>query len=79
MTEQPLPDLFCFALLGNFRGYFPGYSKLIKEDLNYLTWAVLKAHTINRAGEVRLVSTDPRDRPYINFRYFEEGSDTGRQ
>ena len=76
MAEQPLPDLFCFALLGNFRGYFPGYSQLIKDGLNYLTWAVLKAHTINRAGEVRLVSTDPRDRPYINFRYFEEGSDT---
>ena len=76
METQPLPDLFCFALLGNFRGYFPGYSKLIKDDLNYLTWAVLKAHTINRAGEVRLESTDPRDRPYINFRYFEEGSDT---
>jgi choline dehydrogenase-like flavoprotein len=75
MMEQPLPDLFCFALLGNFRGYFPGYSKLIKENLNYLTWAVLKAHTINRAGEVRLVSSDPRDRPYINFHYFEEGSD----
>ncbi len=75
IMEQPLPDLFCFALLGNFRGYFPGYSKLIKEDLNYLTWAVLKAHTINRAGEVRLVSSDPRDRPYINFHYFEEGSD----
>lgn len=75
MEEQPLPDLFCFAVLGKFRGYFPGYSKLIKEHLNYLTWAVLKAHTINRAGEVRLASTDPRDRPYINFHYFEEGSD----
>ncbi|MCX7098503.1 MAG: GMC family oxidoreductase [Methylococcales bacterium] len=76
MEEQPLPDLFCFAVLGKFKGYFPGYSKLIKDHLNYLTWAVLKAHTINRAGEVRLASTDPRDRPYINFRYFEEGSDT---
>jgi len=76
LPERPLPDLFCFALLANFRGYFPGYSKLIKDGLNYLTWAVLKAHTINRAGEVRLVSSDPRDRPYINFRYFEEGSDT---
>lgn len=74
-TERPLPDLFCFALLGNFRGYFPGYSNLIREKLNYLTWAVLKAHTVNRAGEVKLVSADPRDRPYINFRYFEEGSD----
>lgn len=74
-SEQPLPDLFCFALLGKFKGYYPGYSKLIRENHNYLTWAVLKAHTINRAGEVRLASADPRDRPYINFRYFEEGSD----
>jgi len=73
--ELPLPDLFCFALLGNFRGYFPNYSKLIKEGTNYLTWAVLKAHTLNRAGEVTLVSNDPRDKPHINFRYFEEGSD----
>jgi choline dehydrogenase-like flavoprotein len=75
-AEQPLPDLFCFALLGKFKGYYPGYSQLIKDNLNYLTWAVLKAHTINRAGEVKLVSKDPRDRPYINFRYFQEGSDT---
>ncbi|MBL1264646.1 GMC family oxidoreductase [Methylomicrobium sp. RS1] len=74
--ERPLPDLFCFAVLGYFKGYFPGYSKLIKDNLNYLTWAVLKAHTVNRAGEVRLASSDPRDRPYINFRYFEEGNDT---
>lgn len=74
--ERPLPDLFCFAVLGYFKGYFPGYSKLIKDNLNYLTWAVLKAHTVNRAGQVRLASSDPRDRPYINFRYFEEGNDT---
>lgn len=74
--QRPLPDLFCFALLGKFKGYFPTYSSLIKEHLNYLTWAVLKAHTKNRAGEVLLASNDPRDRPYINFRYFEEGSDT---
>lgn len=73
--ERPLPDLFCFALLGKFKGYFPGYSTLIKEHLNYLTWAVLKAHTENRAGEVRLKSADPRERPYINFCYFEEGND----
>ena len=47
----PLPDLFCMALLANFQGYFPGYSKLIADPHhNYLTWAVLKAHTANRAG-----------------------------
>ena len=73
--ERPLPDLFCFALLGKFKGYFPGYSTLIKEHLNYLTWAVLKAHTNNRAGTVRLKSKDPRERPEINFHYFDEGTD----
>jgi choline dehydrogenase-like flavoprotein len=42
---------------------------------NYLTWAILKAHTQNRAGQVVLRSADPRDTPLINFHYFEEGSD----
>jgi choline dehydrogenase-like flavoprotein len=74
-AERPLPDLFCFALLGQFKGYYPGYSKLFPEHLNYLTWAIVKAHTINRAGEVTLRSADPRDVPEINFHYFEEGSD----
>jgi len=69
------PDLFCMALLANFRGYFPNYSDLFARDLNYLTWVVLKAHTRNRAGRVRLRSADPRDVPCINFRYFEEGAD----
>lgn len=76
VPQRPLPDLFIFALLGNFRGYFPGYSKLFKEGLNYLTWAILKAHTQNRAGTVRLRSNDPRDTPEIDFCYFTEGSDT---
>ncbi len=75
LPERPLPDLFVFALLGKFPGYFPTYSKLFAENLNYLTWAVLKAHTNNTAGVVRLRSKDPRDTPYINFRYFEEGND----
>lgn len=75
LQERPLPDLFVFALLGLFRGYFPTYSALFAENLNYLTWAVLKAHTNNSAGTVRLRSTDPRDTPEINFRYFQEGND----
>jgi choline dehydrogenase len=74
--ERPLPDLFCFALLGLFGGYFPGYSALEVTKSNYLTWAILKAHTQNRAGEVVLRSADPRDTPLINFHYFDEGSDT---
>jgi choline dehydrogenase len=74
-ADRPLPDLFCFALVGLFGGYFPGYSSLAVTKPNYLTWAILKAHTENRAGEVALRSADPRDTPLINFHYFEEGSD----
>ncbi|HEY1431017.1 MAG TPA: GMC oxidoreductase, partial [Stellaceae bacterium] len=74
-TERPLPDLFCFALVGLFGGYFPGYSSLAVTKPNYLTWAILKAHTENCAGQVVLRSADPRDTPLINFHYFEEGSD----
>jgi choline dehydrogenase-like flavoprotein len=38
---------------------------------------VLKAHTANTAGEVTLRSANPRERPHINFRYFDEGNDAG--
>lgn len=75
VKQRPLPDLFVFALLGLFKGYFPTYSKLFAENLNYLTWAILKAHTNNTAGTVTLRSTDPLDVPQIDFRYFDEGND----
>jgi len=71
-TDQRRPDLFCFFLLADFRGYYPGYSERVKK-LNYLTWAVLKAYTHNSAGTVRLVSKDALDRPHINFHYLGEG------
>jgi choline dehydrogenase-like flavoprotein len=71
-----VPDLFCMGLLAKFEGYFPGYSRVIAEHHDRLTWAILKAHTNNRAGKVTLRSADPRDTPLVNFRYFEEGSDT---
>jgi choline dehydrogenase-like flavoprotein len=78
-ARQPLPDLFCFALLGFFKGYFPTYSELFKKHLDCLTWAVLKGHTQNRGGEVTLRSADPRDTPKINFHYFDEGTDSNRE
>ena len=53
---RPIPDLFCLGLLANFQGYFPGYSELISRDHNYLSWIVLKAHTMNKAGRVTLRS-----------------------
>lgn len=72
--DRPLPDLFCMALLGKFNGYYPGYSREFAQHLNYLTWAVLKAHTNNCAGKVTLRSGDPLDPPQIDFCYFQEGT-----
>jgi choline dehydrogenase len=68
-------DLFIFALLGCFSGYYPGYSQDLIKHPEVISWAILKARTDNRAGTVRLRSADPRDPPAIQFHYFEEGSD----
>ncbi|MEO5785362.1 MAG: hypothetical protein ABIS17_07625 [Casimicrobiaceae bacterium] len=63
------------ALLARFEGYSDGFSELIRRHSDYLTWAVLKAHTQNRAGTIELRSNDPRDVPLVNFHYFEKGDD----
>jgi choline dehydrogenase len=73
--ELASPDLFVFGLPARFTGYYPGYSGELAQHSDVFTWAVLKAHTANRAGRVLLRSADPRDAPDIRFRYFEEGSD----
>jgi choline dehydrogenase len=72
---KPVPDLFCYAVLTDFRGYKPRYSEDLPNRKNYLTWIVLKGHTNNRGGSVTIASADPRARPVIDFRYFEEGTD----
>jgi choline dehydrogenase len=69
---QPDPDLFLFAIPGHFSGYRPGYSKWGREK-NYFTWVILKGHTHNTTGRVRLASNDPRDPPDINFNNFPPG------
>jgi choline dehydrogenase len=68
------PDLCLFGLPGGFRGYYPGYSKdsLVSDRFS---WALLKGHTRNNAGYVKLKSADPLDTPDINFKYFDEGND----
>ena len=73
--SKPDPDLFIFSLPGDFHGYFPNYSADIEKRKDHLTWAILKAHTNNTAGTVRLRSSNPFDTPSIRFRYFEEGND----
>jgi choline dehydrogenase len=74
-NERAVPDLFIFGMPGRFEGYYPTYSTHLEDRKNYLTWAILKAHTENRGGTVRLRSKDPLDTPDINFHYFEEGTD----
>ena len=71
--EITVPDLFCFSLLANFQGYYPGYSEDTRPP-NFMTWCILKAYTQNTAGTIRLRSRDPATPLDVNFRYFEEGS-----
>lgn len=66
------PDLFIFSSPGDFHGYKDGWSKE-SYKMNHYTWAVLKGHTQNTAGTVRLRSKNPLDTPDINFRYFDDG------
>jgi choline dehydrogenase-like flavoprotein len=73
---KPVPDLFCYALLADFRGYHPQYAEQVAARKNILTWVVLKGHTNNVGGRVTIESPDPRRRPAINFHYFDEGTDS---
>jgi choline dehydrogenase len=66
------PDLYIFGVPGHFRGYRIGYSEEAVNSKDQFTWAVLKGHTDNTSGEVKLKSADPYDTPDINFHYFEE-------
>jgi choline dehydrogenase len=83
-VSQGDPDLIVFGAPGKFRGYFPGYSEKATADKRHFTWAILKAHTGNRAGSVLLRGSaddpnrsDPRDVPEIDFKYFDAGTTTG--
>lgn len=79
--NRALPDLYIFGVVGPFRGYEPGYSEEIRKTQRAFTWAVLKAHTQNTAGEVLLNKDEPfnpRRLPYVNFHYFRESNDKAR-
>jgi choline dehydrogenase len=72
-------DLIMFGLLGDFRGYYPGYSSnLFGADgraRNLFSWAILKGYSSSRSGQVKLRTADFRDTPEIDFNYFGEGKD----
>lgn len=71
------PDLLISGAPAFFSGYYPGYDNFALSDARHWTWIVLKAHTPNNAGTVKLRSTDPRDTPIINFNYFDTGTTVG--
>ena len=68
------PDLYIFGVPGLFRGYVKGYSEVAVKNPDHFTWAVLKGHTDNVSGEVKLRSNRPLDTPEINFKYFNESA-----
>ncbi|CAI6315842.1 unnamed protein product [Periconia digitata] len=72
-------DLFFLGAPGRSRsGFFPGYSNGTVEP-NYWATSMIKMQTSNAAGTVKLLSTDPRIAPAINFNYFAENADRDLQ
>jgi choline dehydrogenase len=67
-------DLIIFGGPARFKGYYPGYARDAVANKKTFTWAILKAHTRNTAGYVKLKSNNPLDVPEINFRYFDDGN-----
>jgi len=79
VAEDRIPDLFVFAVAGRFAGYFPGWTKNSKSG-KHVSWLVLKGHTRNKAGFVRLQRNasgapklNPLLVPEINFNSFAQG------
>ncbi|KAK1975494.1 GMC oxidoreductase [Colletotrichum cereale] len=71
-TAEGDPDLFIAGAPVSFPGYYPGYAAAGTADARHWSWIVLKAHTRNSAGTVRLRSADPRDVPQIDFNSFQD-------
>jgi choline dehydrogenase-like flavoprotein len=80
--ELAQPDLFIFGIPLPFEGYSLGYSDVHKnfpgKYRRLFTWAILKGHTQNHDGTVRLRSADPLETPVINFHSFHELSRPGK-
>jgi choline dehydrogenase len=76
--SRPDRDLLVVLAPGPFHGYYPGWQNAVVNPTQF-SWLILKAHTQNKGGTVKLTSNDPRDMPAINFHYFQEGTDTQGQ
>ncbi|KAJ3579738.1 hypothetical protein NPX13_g823 [Xylaria arbuscula] len=58
-------DLWIGGFPALFTGFYPGYSSnaATADNKTWWSWLVLKAHTRNNAGTVKLASANPRDTP----------------
>lgn len=61
-----------------FRGFWPPANRLSnrpgpQDAAGTLSMSMVKQHVANRAGSVKIISTDPRDPPDINFRIYTQG------
>ncbi|KAI1827386.1 choline dehydrogenase [Xylaria intraflava] len=74
-SEDGEQDLWIGGFPALFNGFYPGYSSnaATPTNKNWWSWLVLKAHTRNSAGTVKLASTNPRDTPIIEFHNTYEG------
>ncbi len=72
-----LADLQVFAVPTDARGYYPGYSADSARVKNRFSWLLLKGHTKNRDGTVKLVDKSPFSRPAIHFHSYDEGNPLG--
>ncbi|KAF2964576.1 hypothetical protein GQX73_g8991 [Xylaria multiplex] len=74
-SEDGEHDLWIGGFPALFNGFYPGYSSnaATVANKNWWSWLVLKAHTRNNAGTVKLATTNPRDTPIITFHNAYEG------
>jgi choline dehydrogenase len=70
-------DLFLWGNPGAFRGFWPSdtVNQLPFDPPSTIGFSMAKMHPQNRLGTVILRSSDPRDTPDINFRFFDENGD----
>ncbi len=70
--NRPDADLQIFATPSDARGYYPGYSEDAVREKKFFSWLILKAHSKNNDGVIRLRDKDPFNWPTIQFNAFDE-------
>ncbi|MBO3191642.1 FAD-binding protein, partial [Dermatophilus congolensis] len=70
------PELFIFGAPSHFTGYRPNFAEDGVRSRRHFNWAIIRGYQQSMSGYVRLRSADPTATPDINFRYFDDGTNT---